>query len=92
LRRLRVCERSDIVKALPFELPEAHDDVGDLDAEVVDVVLRLDRRAEKAKDADERVAERGVPQMADVRSLVRVDGGMFDDGLGDVVAAGRRSR
>ena len=77
---------ADLADRLPFELPEAHDDVGDLDAEVVDVVLRLDRRAQKAKDAHERVAERGVPQMADMRGLVRVDGGVFDDGPGDLIA------
>ena len=48
---------------------------------VVDVVLDFDRRAAKAQHARERVAERGVPQMADVRGLVRVDRRVLDDGL-----------
>ena len=62
-----------------FELAEADDDVGHLDAGVVDVVLHFDGRAAEAQHAHERVAERGVPQMADVRRLVRVDGGVLDD-------------
>ena len=64
-----------------LDLAEADDDVGDLDAEVVDVVLRFDRRAAEAQDADERVAERRVAQVADVRRLVRVDRRVLDDGL-----------
>ena len=64
-----------------FELPEADDDVGDLDAGVVDVVLHLDRRAAEAQHAHERVAERGISQVADVGGLVRVDGRVLDDGL-----------
>ena len=64
-----------------LELAEADDDVGDLDAGVVDVVLHFDRRAAEAQDAHERVAERGVPQVADVRRLVRVDRRVLDDRL-----------
>jgi hypothetical protein len=33
------------------------------------------------QQADEGIAERGVSQMADVRRLVRIDGGVFDDDL-----------
>ena len=64
-----------------LELLEADDDVGDLHAGVVDVVLHFDRRAAEAQHADERVAERRVAQVADVRRLVRVDGRVLDDGL-----------
>ena len=64
-----------------LELAESDDDVGHLDAGVVDVVLHFDRRVAEAQDARERVAERRIPQMADVRGLVRIDGGMLDHGL-----------
>jgi hypothetical protein len=72
-----------------LELAEADDDVGDLDARVVDVVLDFDRRATKPQDAYERVAERGVAKVTDMRGLVRIDRRVFDDGL---VAGRRRAR
>ena len=71
----------DLVERLLLELAEADDDVGDLDAGVVDVVLHFDRRAAEAQHAHQRVAERRVAQVADVRRLVRIDGGVLDDGL-----------
>ena len=71
-----------------LQLAEAHDDVGDLHARVVDVVLDLDRLAPEAEQPAQRVAERRVPQVADVRRLVRVDGRVLDDGL----PGGRRDR
>ena len=77
----RVGDALDVVERLRLELAEADDDVGDLDAGVVDVVLHFDRRAAEAQHADERVAERGVAQVADVRRLVRIDRRVFDDGL-----------
>ena len=70
---------------LPLELAESDDDVGHLHAGVVDVVLHLDRNAAEALHADERVAERGVPQVSDVRGLVRIDGRVLDDRLLGVV-------
>ena len=80
-------ERLHAGEVASLERREADDDVGDLHAGVVDVVLHLDRPALKAQQPHERVAERRVPQMADVRGLVRVDGGVLDDDL----AAGRRA-
>ena len=73
--------RADLVERFVLELAEADDDVGDLHAGVVDVVLHFDRRAAEAQHAHERVAERRVAQVADVRGLVRVDGRVLDDGL-----------
>ena len=70
-----------VLERAVLELAEPDDDVGDLDARVVDVVLHLDRRAAEPERADERVAERRVPQVADVRRLVRVDGRVLDDRL-----------
>ena len=74
-------ERLDLGARLVLQFAEAHDDVGHLDAGVVDVVLHFDGRAAVAEHAHEGVAERGVPQVADVRRLVRVDGRVLDDGL-----------
>ena len=86
-------ERPDLVERLRLELLKAHDHVGDLHARVVDVVLHFHRHAPEAQDADERIAQRRVAQVADVRRLVRVDGRVFDDGLARVVgrARGRRA-
>ena len=62
-----------------LERLKADDDIGDLHAGVVDVVLDLDRASLKAQQPDQRVAERGVAQVADVRRLVRVDRRVLDD-------------
>ncbi len=58
-----------------------NDDVGDLHAGVVDVVLNVHFPAGKSQQADKRVAEDGVAQMADVGSLVGIDAGMLDQNL-----------
>ena len=71
-------------RRLVFELAKSDDDVGDLDAGVVDVVLHLDGNAAEALHAYERVAQRGIAKVADVRRLVRVDGGVLDDRLSAV--------
>ena len=71
----------DLVDRLVFELPEADDHVGHLDTGVVDVVLRLDGGAAEAQHPHQRVAKSGIPQMTDMGGLVRVDGGVLDDGL-----------
>ena len=70
---------ADAGEVASFELAKPDDDVGDLHAEVVDVVLDLDWRAAKLQRARQRVAERGVAEMADVRRLVRIDRGVLDD-------------
>ena len=67
----RVGDALDLVERLPFELPKPDDDVGHLDAGVVDVVLDFDRRVAEPEHPHERVAERRVPQVADVGRLVR---------------------
>ncbi len=71
----------DRIEVLALELAKSHDHVGDLDAGVVDVVLDLDRDSLEAEQAAQRVAEGRVPQVADVRGLVRVDRRVLDDGL-----------
>ena len=73
--------RRTSARFLAFELAEAHGDVGDLDAGVVDVVLDFDLASEIAKQPAERVPERGIAQVTDVSRLVRIDRGVLDDGL-----------
>ncbi len=86
-----VRQRADRGHVLLLERREADDDVRHLDAGVVDVILHFDRPALEPERADERVAERRVPQVPDVRGLVRVDRRVFDDDLADQ-AVGRRRR
>ncbi len=64
-----------------FELHEADEDVGDLHAQVVDVVLHLDLQPAEAQHARNRVAQCRVPQVTDVRRLVGIDGRVLDDRL-----------
>ena len=56
---------------------KSDDNVRDLDAGVVDVVLHIDLLPCGAQQPDEGVAEDGVAQVADVRGLVGVDGGVL---------------
>jgi len=55
------------------DVNKANHDVCDLHAGIVDVVLHLDAPPGAAEQAHQRVAQRCVAQMADVRSLVWID-------------------
>jgi hypothetical protein len=61
-----------------FEMDESDDDVGDLDAGVVDVVLDVDGVSGGAQEADEGIAEDGVAKVSDMGGFVGVDGGVLD--------------
>ena len=63
---------------------ESDDDVRDLHAGVVDVILHFDAPPGAAQHAHQRIAQRGVAQVADVRGLVGIDVGVFDDAFGRV--------
>ena len=65
---------------------KADDDVGDLHAGVVDVVLHFDAIAGGPQDAHERVAEHGVAHVTDVRGFVRIDAGVLDHFLRSLLA------
>src|SRR5687767_5526253 len=72
-------------------MDKADDDVRDLDARVVDIVLDLDAISRGLQDADKRVAEHGVTNVTDVRGFVRVDARVLDHLLGTIVSRGRWS-
>ena len=72
----------DVGDGAAAQVEEADDDIGDLHARVVDVVLDLRRLTEPAERAGQDVAEHGVTQVADVRRLVRIDVRVLDDHLG----------
>ncbi len=57
---------------------ETHHHVGNLHAGIVDVVLDFDVLAAEAQQAHKGVAQNGVAQVADVRGLVGIDAGVFD--------------
>ncbi len=81
------------MQALTAQRLEPDDQIGDLHARVVDVVLHFDPLAETTQAAHQRVAEHRVAQMTDVRRLVRIDVRMFDDDLGRrFLRVGCRSR
>ena len=63
------------------QVDETRDDVGHLDAGVVQVVLHLDLEAEELQGAHEHVPQNGVAQVPDVGRLVGVDVGVLDDHL-----------
>ena len=69
----------DVGGGFLFEEVEANDDVGHLDASVVDVVLDLDLMSPGTQHADEGVAERRVAEVADMCGLVGVDVGVLND-------------
>ena len=80
--------RANFGERFLFKMQKADDDVGDLDAGVVDVVLHVDFVAGGAEQADECVAENGIAQMADVRGLVGIDDGVFDENVALLVTGG----
>ena len=85
----RVGDLANLVERLALDDAEADDHVGHLDTGIVDVVLHLDRNTAEAEHPHQRVAECGVPQVADVRGLVRIDCRVFDDGFAGVRMRGR---
>src|SRR5262249_30889952 len=69
--------------ALPFllEIKKADDDVRDLNAGVIDIVLDVDVGATGAQEPDKRVAQHSVAQMTYMGSFVGIDAGVFDQNL-----------
>ena len=61
------------------DVEESDDHVRNLHAGVVDVILHFDALPGAAQQAHERIAQHGVAQVADMRGLIRIDVGVFDD-------------
>src|ERR1035438_4388155 len=69
-------------------MKEPDHDIGNLHPSVVDVVLNIDCVPSRSQQADESVAEDGVSQMPNVRSLVGIDSGVLNqDFAADVSSA-----
>ena len=83
-------EPAHVADVLALELPQPDHHVGHLHAGVVDVVLDLDVGPAEPQQPAQGVAEGGVAEVADVGRLVRVDGGVLDDGLLALPGGGRR--
>ncbi len=84
-RAPRRVERSDAL-----EVDQAGHDVRHLDARVVEIVLHLDVVAEEPQRPHEDVAQHGVPQMSDVRRLVRIDVRVLDHDFSGLPGDGGR--
>ena len=69
----------DLCHAFLLQVLEGHDDIGDLHARVIDVVLRLHVMSQPLQAADQSVAEDRVANVADVGRFVRIDVGVLDD-------------
>jgi hypothetical protein len=60
---------------------QSDDNISDLHARIVDVVLDFNLAASGLKNPYKGVSDRGVSEMADVRGFIRIDVGVFDDDL-----------
>ena len=74
-------ESLHILRRFLFELQKTNHHISNLHAGVVDVVLHLYLGAARAQQAHKGVPQRGVAQVADMGSLVRVNVGVLDDDL-----------
>ena len=59
--------------------PDHH--IGHLHPRIIDIVLHFHGAPCTPQQPHERIAQRGVAQMPDVRSLIGIDVGVFDDAL-----------
>src|SRR6185312_12956313 len=71
-------ERLHVLVGLVFKLLKANNNVGNLYAGIVDVVLYINRVSSFAQQANEGIAQNRIAQMPDMRSLVGIDAGVFD--------------
>src|SRR5262249_50646658 len=79
-----VGDRADFAESFRFDVGKSEDDISDLNASVVNVVLHFDATASVAQEASERVTKYGIAQMADVRGFVWIDASVLDDCFGRV--------
>ena len=77
----RFGELPDSVEVASFQFTKPYRDISHLHASVIDIVLDLDSTAEILEQTTECITERRIPQMPDVRGLVRIDRRVLDDFL-----------
>ena len=71
----------DAGEIVTLKVSQADYHIGDLDPGIVDVVLYVDPLPGGSQQAHKGVAQDGVAQMTDVRSLVGIDAGVLDQGM-----------
>ncbi len=76
-RRLR--QGPHLGRRLLFHILECNDHVRHLHAGVINIILHFHAPPGATEQAHQRVAERGIAQVTDVRRLVRIDVGVLDD-------------
>ena len=81
-------ERAHLRGRLAFEMQKSHHHIRHLHAGVVDVVLHIHFLPGGAQQAHKRVAQNGIAQMPDMRSLVGIDGGVLHQRM---ILRGRRA-
>ena len=72
-------EFADFRSGFVFQKVEADDDIGNLNAGIIDVILDFHLAAGGAQHADERIAQHRVAEVADVRRFIGVDVRVFHD-------------
>jgi len=73
--------RPNIVKRAILKVEKAYHHIRNLNSGIVNVVMDLDRLADRLQNSGRRITKHCVANVTDVRGLVRVDRGMFDNQL-----------
>ncbi len=82
-------ELLDLGAGFFLQVQKADNDVRNLHAGIVDIVLYIHFPAGKTQQANEGVAQDGIAQVADMRGLVGINAGMLNQNLpGGLSAAG----
>ena len=71
------------ISPLPFllQIQKTHYHVRYLDSGVVNIVLHVHMRARSLKQADKRIPQNGIAQVAYMGSFVGIDAGVLDENL-----------
>src|SRR5260370_21956871 len=76
-RRQRGIESLNLFEVHLLEVHEAYNDVGNLNARIVNIVLHLHALARRFEDAHKSVTQHGIAHMSDVGGLIWVDARVF---------------
>ena len=70
-------QQTRVGQRFAFEMQKSHHHIGHLNAGIVDVVLHIHLLPGGAQQADKRVTQNRVAQVANVRGLVGIDAGVL---------------